>query len=70
MSNCELLELPIHQHRVLKERTVPDQGWVQVETHTSQAGGIAQEDEEIWALVTEMWDRDDMPEEGQVRKLP
>lgn len=56
MSKCELLEYPISQHRVLKERSLPEAGWVLV-PH-SHNDSIGREDEENWAFWLNAWDED------------
>lgn len=47
----------------------PDSGWTRVAT-ADNVGDVEREDTEIWALVTSLWDTDDTPEEGHIRKLP
>lgn len=45
-----------------------DDGWKDVVSDARAT--LELEDQEMWALVTSMWDEDDTPEEGQYRKLP
>ncbi len=68
MSRCAVLNRVRDKREELESG---DRGWISVVSPTTAArGDVEREDDEIWALVTSMWDRDDAPKEGQVRKLP